>query len=404
MSVNNMTFQDMSAVLTLITRQASGQMVETPTNTGEFISVAQVALNSGFDAVMNAISNVLSGTVFSTRPYEAQMKGLEFNAERWGNVMRKLSIVETDWESDPAFQYPILFDANQVPPDGYGKSVDRWKVKKPNVLQTLFTGQSAYYDLLSITQRQLETAFTGPDEFGSFFGMLMTNFNNRLESSNENIRRGLVCNAIGALAAENAPDRVVHLLTMYNSQIGEQYTKQDIYHPDHFPAFVKWASAKIEFISDMFTQRGIQYQTTITGKPILRHTPKKMQRVYLGSEFLHEATSRVLADTYHDTYLKLADVESLPYWQSMDSKDSVSVYPAYTNTSGTVVHDTTTKVDVPDVLGLIFDKDMMGMGILDRQIIPTQINGAGRYYDIHLHANQRCYFDNTEKGVLLLLD
>lgn len=404
MSVNTMPFQDMAAVLTLITRQASGQMVETPTNTGEFVSVAQVALNSGFDAVMNAISNVLSGTIFSIRAYAAKMKGLEFTPERWGNVMRKLAIVETDWETDPAFQYPILFDANQVPPDGYGKSVDPWVVKKPNVLQTLFTGQSTYFDWLSITERQLQTAFTGPDEFGSFFGMLMTNFNNRLESSNENIKRGLVCNAIGALKAENASDRVVHLRSLYNSEIGESYTKQDIYHPDHFPGFVKWASAKIEFISDMFTQRGVQYQTTITGKPILRHTPKEMQRVYLTSEFLHEATSRVLADTYHDTYLKLADVESLPYWQSMDSKDSVSVYPAYTNTSGTVVHDTTTKVDVPDVLGLIFDRDMMGMGVLDRRVVASPLNSRGLYYQLAVHANQRCYFDNTEKGVLLLLD
>lgn len=404
MSVNTMPFQDMAAVLTLITRQASGQMVETPTNTGEFVSVAQVALNSGFDAVMNAISNVLSGTIFSIRAYAAKMKGLEFTPERWGNVMRKLAIVETDWETDPAFQYPILFDANQVPPDGKGHSVDPWVVKKPNVLQTLFTGQSNYHDWLSITERQLQTAFTGPDEFGSFFGLIMTNFNNRLESSNENIKRGLVCNAIGALKAENASDRVVHLLTLYNSEIGESYTKQDVYHPDHFPGFVKWASAKIEFISDMFTQRGVQYQTTITGKPILRHTPKEMQRVYLTSEFLHEATARVLADTYHDTYLKLADVESLPYWQSMDSKDSVSVYPAYTNTSGTVVHDTTTKVDVPDVLGLIFDRDMMGMGVLDRRVVASPLNGRGLYYQIDVHANQRCYFDNTEKGVLLLLD
>lgn len=404
MSVNNMTFEDMSSVLTLITRQASGQMVETPTDTGSFVSVAQIALNSGFDAVMNAISNVLEGTIFSIRAYSAALTGLDFSPKRWGNVMRKLSIVETDWETDPAFQYPLLFDATQNPPTGDGKSVDPWVIKKPNVLQTLFAGQSNYFDWLSITERQLQTAFSSPDEFGSFFSMLMTNFNNRLESSNENIRRGLVCNAIGALAAENAPDRVVHLLSMYNTQIGEQYTKADIYHPDNFSPFVKWASAKIEFISDMFTKRGVQYQTTITGKPILRHTPKEMQRVYLSSDFLRETTSRVLADTYHDTYLKTADVEAIPYWQSMDSTDSVSVYPSYTDTSGAVVHDTTNKVDVKNVLGIMFDKDMMGMGVLDRRVVASPINGRGLYYQLNVHANQRVYFDNTEKGVLLLLD
>ena len=405
MSVNSLNFEQVSTVLNSIVQQATGQIVETPTDTGSFASVAQIALRADRDAVMNAISNILGRTIFSIRPYSASMTGLDFDSFRWGNVMRKLSICDTDWQDDPAFKYPVLFDANQNPATGDGGSVDPWKIKKPNLLQTNFYGQSVYFDEMTITERQLETAFSGPDQLGSFLSLIMTNLSNRLEMSNENIRRGLVCNAIGAIYAENQPDRVVKLLTLYNNETGLSLSKQDVKDPANFPAFVKWAYAKIEDISDMFTKNGIQFQTTITGKPVLRHTPKQDQRIYLYSPFMREVTSRVLADTFHDTFLRLSDVEAVPYWQSMDQRDVVDVYPAYTDTSGVVVHDTTSgnDVEVEDVLGLMFDRDAMGMTILDRRVLATPLNTRGMYRNIHVHGNQRCFYDNTEKMVLFLL-
>ena len=407
MSVNTLNFQQIGTILTSIVKQATNQIVQAPTNTGEFVSVAQVALSAGKDAVMNAITNVLGRTIFSARPYSASMKGLDFDSFRWGAVMRKLSIADTDWQDDPAFAYPVFYDAGQTPPTGDGLSVDPWTIKKPNVLETQFMGQSTYFDEMTITERQLETAFTGPDELGSFLSLLMTNLSNRLELSNENIRRGLVCNAIGALSDENQAGRVVPLLSMYNAMTGQTYTAQDIYDPANFPAFVKWAYAVIEDYSDMMTKEGTLFQTVITGKPVLRHTPKADQRCYLFSPFMRQVTSQVLADTYHDTFLRFADVEAVPFWQSqaIGSRASVDVYPSYTDTTGTLVHKTGVgdNVQVTDILGIMFDRDAMGMTMLDRQVLSTPLNTKGRYRNIHVHCNQRVFFDNTEKIILFLL-
>lgn len=405
MSVNNMTFADASAVLTSLVHQATNQAVETPTNTGEFVSVAQTALRADRDAVMNAIGNILGKTIFSVRDYAASMIGLDFDSFQWGNVMRKLSVVDSDWKTDPAYSYPVLFDSAQTPPSGDGGTVDMYTINKPEVIQTNFYGQSTYFDELTIFEDQLKTAFSGPDQFGSFFSMLMTNLNNRLELSNENMRRGLVCNMIGAIYDENQSDRVVKLLTMYNAQTGLSLTAQTVYDPANFPAFVKWAFAVIEDYSTLFTKPGTQFQTTINSKPVLRHTPKDMQRIYLFSKFRAEITSRVKADTYHDNFLSMADVESIPFWQSIDSRDSVSVYPSYTDTSGQLVHATSSgdEVQVDNVLGVMFDRDMMGMSVLDRSVLATPFNTKGKYYNLHVHAKQRCFFDNTERGVIFLL-
>ena len=403
MSVNTLNFEQVSTVLTSIVKQATGQTVLTATDTGSFTSVAQIALRADRDAVMQAISNVISRTIFSIRPYSAKMTGLMMDTFRWGNMLRKLSIADSDWADDPAYKWPALWDAGQVPPSGDGQAIDPWTIKKPNVLQTNFYGASVYFDEMTIFEDQLETAFTGPEQLGSFLSLLMTNLSNRLELSNENIRRGLVANAIASVIDENQADRVIHLLTEYNQATGQSYTAQQIYEPANFPAFMKWVYSRVAQISDLFTEMSLKYQTVITGKPVLRHTPYQDQRMYLYAPARHDIDARVLADTYHDSYLRYADVESVNYWQSIDSPDSINVTPAYTDTAG-VLKVPGSAVSQSDVFGIIFDRDAMGMTLLDQRVLSTPLNTKGLYRNLHVHCKQRVVMDNTEKIAVLLLD
>lgn len=403
MSVNTLNFEQVSTVLTSIVKQATGQTVLTVTDTGSFTSVAQIALRADRDAVMQAISNVISRTIFSIRPYSAKMTGLMMDTFRWGNMLRKLSIADSDWADDPAYKWPALWDAGQVPPSGDGQAIDPWTIKKPNVLQTNFYGASVYFDEMTIFEDQLETAFTGPEQLGSFLSLLMTNLSNRLELSNENIRRGLVANAIASVIDENQAGRIIHLLTEYNQATGQSYTAQQIYQPANFPAFMKWVYSRVAQISDLFTEMSLKYQTVITGKPVLRHTPYQDQRLYLYAPARHDIDARVLADTYHDSYLRYADVESVNYWQSIDSPDSINVTPAYTDTAG-VLKVPVNPVSQSDVFGIMFDRDAMGMTLLDQRVLSTPLNTKGLYRNLHVHCKQRVVMDNTEKIAVLLLD
>lgn len=402
MAVNSLTFEQVATVLTSIVKQATNQTVLTPTDTASFVSVAQIALRADRDAVMNAISNVLARTIFSIRPYGAKLTGLEMDTFQWGGMMRKLSIADEDWQDDPAYAWPATYDASETPPTGNGEAIDPWTIKKPNILQTNFYGSSVYFDEMTIFEDQLETAFSGPEQLGSFLTLLMTNLNNRLEMSNEGIRRGLLCNAVGAMKAENKAERNIHLLTEYNALTKESFTAEDVYKPENFPAFTKWMYARVAELSDLFTANSTMFQTVISGKPILRHTPVEMQRIYMYSPLLRQIEARVLADTYHDTFLKYADVEALPYWQSIQTRDSVSVTPVYTGTDGSVVTGSAQVVE--NVVGLIFDRDAMGMTILDRRVLSTPVNTKGLYRNIHVHCKQRVVFDSSEKMALLTLD
>lgn len=405
MSVNTLNFEQVSTVLTSIVKQATGQTLLTPTDTGSFVSVAQVALRADRDAVMQAIGNVIGRTIFAVRPYSAKMTGLMMDTFRWGNVMRKLSIADKDWQDDPAYEWPALWDAGQTPPSGDGQSIDPWTIKKPDILQTNFYGSSVYFDEMTIFEDQLETAFQGPEQLASFLGLIMTNLSDRMEQSNEGLRRGLVANAIASVIDEGQTDRVVHLLSEYNTAIGASpaLTKQDIMNPSNFAPFMKWVYSRVAAVSALMTERSLKFQTIIAAKPVMRHTPYQDQRVYMYAPARFDIDARVLADTFHDNYLRYADVETVNYWQSIDTPDSINITPAYTDTAG-VLYSPTSPVSQANVFGIIFDRDCMGMTTLDNRVLSTPLNSKGLYRNLHLHSKRRVVQDLTEKCVVFLLD
>lgn len=406
MSVNTLTFEQIATVLSSIVKQATGQTAITATTTGDFISLAQTALSAGNDAVMNAISNVISNTVFAIRPYSAKFRGLEKTLPVWGAYMRKLSIANTDWADDAAYDYPVTYDSTESDPYGTGGAVDQWKIKKPDVIQTNFYGQSVYGDHVTITEDQLMTAFSGPEELGTFLSLIMTNLSNRLEMSRDAIARGLCANMIGSLVSENKTERVVKLLTEYNTLCGltggDALTSATVYQPENFKPFMAWVYSRIAQISDMMTENSQMYQTVVNSKPILRHTEKQKQKIYLYAPARHQIDARVLADTYHDNYLRYSDVETVNFWQSIQTPDTVKVTPSYTHTDGTV-KTPGSSVTQANVFGLMFDEDAMGYALLDRRIVPTPVNASGLYRNLWVHCKQKVFMDNTEKAVVLLL-
>lgn len=406
MSVNNVNYQQIGQLMTNIVAQAGGKNALANINTKDFTSVAQVGLSLPLDSVLNTITGVIGRTVFAVRPYSARFKGLEKSLYTWGAYMRKLSIADTDWEDDPAYSYPVTYDAGQNPPTGDGLSVDQWKIKKPNILQTVFIGSSVYQDHMTITKKQLQTAFQNETEFGSFVNLLMTGFSNKLERSKDGIARGLVANMITSLVAEaggNDSPRVVKLLTEYNAETGSTLSATDVYLPENFGPFMKWAYARIAQLSSMMEESSLMYQTTITGKPVYRHTEVERQKVYLFAKQKFAMEARVLADTYHDNYLTRADVETVNFWQSIQTPGSVTASPAYTSTAGALV-EANSPVTVENIFGIMFDEDAAGYAYTDQEYVSTPINAGGLYYNLWLHARPKVFMDNTEKMILLLLE
>ena len=138
-----------------------------------------------------------------------------------GNHVRKLNIADKPISDDDRYKWPVAFDAAQTTnPLGNGQSVDQDVINKPEILQTNFYGANLWADWCTIFKDQLDNAFTGPDQLGSFMGMVAGNMSDKLENIRENVSRAALANFIGGVVDEKQPGRVVHLLTEYEAATG----------------------------------------------------------------------------------------------------------------------------------------------------------------------------------------
>ena len=151
------------------------------------------------------------------------------------------------------------------------------------------------------------------------------------------------------------------------------------------------------------TEYSTEFQTTINSAPILKHTPYNKQRAYILGGNKYAIESRVLTDTFHNNYIDLADAEIVNFWQGIKTPDKIVIKPTYTNTSG-VATTAATAVTQTGVFGVLFDDDALGWNISDESVDPTPYVANGHYWNLWYSFLCRTMQDNTEKGVVFLLE
>lgn len=379
-----------TGILNAIIKQAIGASNITTTTTSGFMSIANIALGISPDNLLNAISQTLSRTIFSIRPYEAKFKGLMKDEQRFGNHVRKLNIGDKEWETDVRYD---LVD---------GQSIDDQIVSNPTILQTNFYGQNVYSRHYTVYRDQLNIALSSEEEFQRFITMIVQNCSDMIEQCHESTARMTLANFIGGKVKGDV-NNVIHLVTKYNDIAGTELTTATVRQPPNFVPFIKWAFGYIGYLSGMLTERSQKFHINVTGKEISRHTPQNKQKLYLFSEYLKDMDASVLSSVYNDNYLKWADHEQVNFWQSIDSPDGINIKASYMKPDGTVENDATGTATA-NIFGVLFDEEAVGITSCGQWSSASRFNARGGYTNFWYHFNDRYYNDFTENGIVFLLD
>lgn len=379
-----------AALLNSIVNQATGKTALSSTATKDFVSVANTALGINTDTLLSSISQTLSKTIFSVRPYEAKFKGLMKDEVRFGNHVRKLNIGDKDWENDVRYD---LVD---------GESIDDQIVSNPKILQTNFYGQNVYSRHYTVYRDQLNIALSSEEEFQRFITMIVQNCSDMIEQCHESTARMTLANFIGGKVKGDV-NNVIHLVTKYNEVAGTSLTTETVRQPSNFIPFIKWAFGYIGYLSGMLTERSQKFHINVTGKEISRHTPQNRQKLYLFSEYLKDMDASVLSSVYNDNYLKFTDYEQVNFWQSINTPDGISVKASYMKPDGTIATDDTGTA-TGNIFGALFDEEAVGITTCGQWSSASRFNARGGYTNFWYHFNDRYYNDFTENGIVFLLD
>jgi hypothetical protein len=377
------------ATLNAIISQATGKTTIGAIN-DNFVSVATTALGIAPDDLLNAISQVISRTIFSIRPYNRKFAGLFVDNMKWGNHVRKINIGDKDWEQN------VSYDLTD------GQSIDADIVSKPDILQTNFYGQCVYSKHYTIFRDQLNIALQNEEEFERFYTMLVQNTMDMIEQCHENTARATIVNLIGGKVKGDTPN-VIHLVAEYNAVTGLALDSNTVKKPENFVPFYKWAFSRIKTISGFFTERSLQYHINITGHNIMRHTPVKNQRLYLYTPEMNNVESSVFSSVFNEQYLKMMDYEGVNFWQSIQTPMEINVQTRYMLPTGVITSDskgTTTS----NIFGILMDEEAAGITTYGARTATTPYNARGEYMNVWWHFNDRYWNDLTENAVVFLLD
>jgi hypothetical protein len=377
------------ATLNDIISQATGKTAIGAIN-DNFVSVATTALGIAPDDLLNAISQVISRTIFSIRPYNRKFAGLFVDNMKWGNHVRKFNIGDKDWEQN------VSYDLTD------GQSIDADIVSKPDILQTNFYGQCVYSKHYTIFRDQLNIALQNADEFQRFYTMLVQNTMDMIEQCHENTARATICNFIGGKVKSDTSN-VIHLVTEYNGVTGLKLDSETVKKPENFVPFYKWAFSRIKTISGLMTERSLKYHINITDHNIMRHTPVQNQRLYLYTPEMNNVESTIFSSVFNEQYLKMMDYEGVNFWQSIQTPMGINVQARYMLPTGSITTDSE-GTETSNILGVLMDEEAAGITTYGARTATTPYNARGEYTNVWWHFNDRYWNDFTENAVVFLLN
>lgn len=374
-------------------------------NTEGLIALGNTVLSStgNTEAFLNTLVQRIGRTIISFRQYRNKLADMVVSDFEYGAILQKIRVHLTEAETDPAYALT----------DGY--SVDPWTVNKPDVEQKLFVTRSPYMFHVTIARKQLKEAFLSDASMGAFIGAVFGQVRNSIEVSLENLGRLCIAN----MAAEFTPftpsvgddtpattlNHEVALCTLYNTARGYHgvipgeggaadtpasagYVDADtcLFDDD----FLRFAVKTIKTYSDNFTDMSTLYNDG----QIETFTPREDQRLKVLSSFERALETVVQYSAFNEEMVRLNAFSTLNFWQSAQTRDTVKVKRASDEV----------EVTIQNLVGVLYDRDALGIYKKDEDVLTTPVNAKGLYYNTFYHQLELWFNDTSENFVFFTLN
>lgn len=361
-------------IVNSVNKQTMGLTDLTVVDEQGLISLGQTVLttNGLADTWLNSLAQRIGRTIISFREYKSKYSDMVLDTMQWGNIVQKIKVSMPEATEDESYS---LVD---------GQSVDMYKVANPKVTQSFFTTETPYQFFVTIKRIQLEEAFTSESSMNGFIGAIYGEVQNAIELSLESLARNCINNFI---AECNGTERSINLLSLYNTETEKTLTVNTCLHDKDFLAF---CVSRIKLISKYMENmtKGVYNDATQT-----RHTPKSLQHLRLLEDFESRLETVVQYQAFKDGYVKLDNYHTTSFWQSIKTPRDINVKKASDGTA----------VTVTNILGILYDRDALGLYKKDSWNSTTPFNSAGGYYNTYYHHKELYFNDLSENFVVFYI-
>lgn len=404
-----LTYTQIAPLLTEMYNQYTGRTSAQSLTFGQMQNTFKMGFDREDDNLYQIIPTVLAKSIYSIRPYSRKLSGMVWDAQRYGNYIRKFTPIVNDSEvNNDEWNINVELAKEETKQDWKAGT----KPVKYDTLLTIASGGQTFARKYTIYKNQINAAFNSEEGVAAYFSMLMTEFSNIYEIDLENCSRAQLANLaiILADAGKATPtsgnmckkEQVFHALTKYNAETGLAMTAKTIMNPADFRPFMVWLSAELKTLKENLSIRCTRFHGDFTGKIVNRHTDEPDLRFYLVSKFgnYFEANG---SEFFHPEKAELGDYEKVTFWTDpshpMQIKGSAEGVKPDGVTKFTLANQT-----VDNVLGIMMDIDTMGIAPIDQWSATEPFNARYGYRNGWNHYTFKTPVDFTENAILILLD
>ena len=383
-----------------------------------FASVGESILQAGTENVINTLSLVASRNLIAIRPYKAKFRLMNaLDSGMFSNRIRKISYYAKNATPTGASNTQLFtnlamgFDNGQNPSGGTPQSTESmWLQSTPVTWQSWFGGGIEWQYPYTLYENALKIAFRNGAEFAEFLNGFLVSCANDIETEKEAFSRMVVLNAIAGVADLTAsmPGSFVNLTAEFNAKFLTSYTTAQL-QTTYLSEFLAFFVAFFKTTSDMLENRSIKYHwspaKTVGGVSYVlpRQTKKADQRCMMIAKFWNDAEALVLPQIFNPQYLNIDSFEKVDYWQNINDPMAIDVTPAIPDVSAPAAQTVGARVQLSNVLGILYDRDAMMVDFHLESVESTPLEARKHYRTIWNTINKNPIWDATENFVVFYM-
>lgn len=389
-----MQVQQIYDLMNTVTSEVLGESTVVNEDLSNVVDVGVSIFNANaVDNYVRSLVDHIGKVVFVNRPYSGSVPSVLMDGWEYGSVLEKIQADLPDATENETWE---LQD---------GASYDPNLFYKPSVSAKFFDHKVTFEIPMSFTEKQVKESFSSATQLNAFISMLYNAIDKAMTVKIDGLIMRTINNMIGeTVYTEYAATstfsggshvKAVNLLYLYNHQFfassSDYITAAEALTDKGFLRFASYTmgvyASRLSKLSTLFN---------IEGKP--RFTPSDLLHVVIHSDFAAAAKAYLYSDTYNDEFNRLPEAETVPYWQGSGTGYSFS-------DTGTIKCTTThgETMTITGVLGVMFDRDALGVTNFDRRIT-TNYNPKAEFYNQWAKFDCGAFNDKSENFVVFFVE
>lgn len=355
------------------------------------VDIGKAIQNAGaVDNYVKKLVNHIGKVIFTERLYAGGVPSVLMDSWEYGSVLEKIST-----------ELPDSTESDTWKLTG-GESYDPNVFYQPVVNVKFFNSKTTFEIPLSFTELQVKESFSSAEQLNGFLSMLTTSVENSMTVKLDALIMRTINNMVGETVADGLGDgaggidttststKAVNLLNLYNAEYGTALTVDSALTDADF---IRYAT----YTMGLYVDRMARISTLFNVGAKERFTPKDLQHVVLLSDFAKASDTFLISNTFNGDRVMLPQHETVPYWQGSGLGYEFSeVSKINVKTSSKV------DVEITGVLGVIFDRDALGVSNLDRRVT-TNYNPKAEFYTNFYKFDAGFYNDLDENFIVFFM-